>query len=60
MSSFKCILEFQVNDEVSVRKYFSEATGMTVVIANMKGPVLHAYFVVRKLLVPKVPFELPY
>lgn len=52
MSSFKCVLDFQVNDEVTVKKYFSDATGMSIIIANMKGPVLHAYFVVRKLIRP--------
>lgn len=46
--SFKLTASVQVNEEIVVDRYRSTDTGLTVILARMKGPVLHAYFVVRK------------
>uniref|UniRef100_A0A336M0K4 CSON007674 protein n=1 Tax=Culicoides sonorensis TaxID=179676 RepID=A0A336M0K4_CULSO len=44
--SFSLTASVQVNEEIVVDWYRSNDTGLTVILARMKGPVLHAYFVV--------------
>lgn len=48
MSSFKLTASIKINEEITVQRFRSCETGLTVILAHMKGPVLHAYFVVRK------------
>lgn len=42
--AFKLVSEGKANDLVDVKKYRSSRTGLTVVIADVDGPVVNGYF----------------
>ncbi|XP_063241639.1 uncharacterized protein C05D11.1-like [Bacillus rossius redtenbacheri] len=42
--SFELICSLKANDLIPVHKYRSNITGLTVVIAEVEGPVVHGYF----------------
>ncbi|XP_063697601.1 uncharacterized protein C05D11.1-like [Culicoides brevitarsis] len=45
MDSFNLIASVTLNEEIVVESYKSE-TGFTLILARMKGPVIHTYFVI--------------
>uniref|UniRef100_A0A336KC94 CSON007777 protein n=1 Tax=Culicoides sonorensis TaxID=179676 RepID=A0A336KC94_CULSO len=42
--NFKLLANVKVNDRIPVRKYKSEKTGLTVILADVEGPVVNGYF----------------
>lgn len=46
--AFKLVSEGKANDLVDVKKYRSSRTGLTVVIADVDGPVVNGYFCLGK------------
>lgn len=44
MSHFKLISSTKASDVIPVNKYLSEKTGLTVIIANVEGPVVKGFF----------------
>ncbi|CAG9567343.1 unnamed protein product [Danaus chrysippus] len=44
MSHFKLISSTKASDVIPVNKYVSEKTGLTVIIANVEGPVVKGFF----------------
>lgn len=46
-STFNLTQEFQINEGIYLQKYISE-TGLTVILAQMKGPISHAYIIIRE------------
>lgn len=47
-SSFDLVCSSQANDLISVRKFRSSRTGLTVVLADVDGPVVNGYFCLGK------------
>lgn len=48
MSALKHITTVLANDTIPVHKYKSERTGLTVVIGEVKGPIVNGYFALGK------------
>lgn len=48
MGDFELITSTKSNDTIPVHKYKSAKTGITVVIAEVDGPVVGGYFCIRK------------
>jgi hypothetical protein len=46
--SFELVCSLKANDLVPVHKYKSNVTGLTVVIAEVEGPVVNGYFCLGK------------
>ncbi|XP_046961211.1 uncharacterized protein C05D11.1-like [Vanessa cardui] len=44
MSHFKLISSIKASDVIPVNKYVSEKTGLTVIIANVEGPLVKGFF----------------
>ncbi|CAH0726563.1 unnamed protein product, partial [Brenthis ino] len=44
MSHFKLISSTKASDVIPVNKYVSEKTGLTVIIANVEGPLVNGFF----------------
>lgn len=44
MASFKLVLSTKASDVIPVNKYVSEKTGITVIIADVEGPVVNGFF----------------
>ncbi|XP_023940312.1 uncharacterized protein C05D11.1 [Bicyclus anynana] len=44
MSHFKLISSTNASDAIPVNKYVSEKTGLTVIIANVEGPLVNGFF----------------
>ncbi|XP_072936349.1 uncharacterized protein C05D11.1-like [Epargyreus clarus] len=44
MSHFKLVSSTKASDVIPVNKYVSDKTGLTVIIANVEGPVVNGYF----------------
>uniref|UniRef100_A0A1L8DTH1 Putative zn2+-dependent endopeptidase insulinase superfamily protein n=1 Tax=Nyssomyia neivai TaxID=330878 RepID=A0A1L8DTH1_9DIPT len=44
MSSFKLICSTKANGKIPVHKYRSESTGLTLILAEVEGPVVNGYF----------------
>lgn len=44
MSHFKLISSTKASDIIPVNKYVSEKTGLTVIIADVEGPLVNGYF----------------
>ncbi|XP_045764362.1 uncharacterized protein C05D11.1-like [Maniola jurtina] len=44
MSHFKLKSSTKASDVIPVNKYVSDKTGLTVIIANVEGPILHGFF----------------
>jgi hypothetical protein len=48
-SSFELVCSSQANDLILVRKFRSTRTGLTVVLADVDGPVVNGYFVLGNI-----------
>lgn len=48
MSHFKLISSTKASEIIPVSKYVSEQTGITVIIAEVEGPVVDGYFCLGK------------
>lgn len=48
MSSLKLLASAKVNGTIPVHKYQSPFTGLSVVLAEVEGPVVNGYFTVGK------------
>lgn len=46
MNSFKLIAKTEINESICVNKYRDEETGLTVVLADLEGPLVKGYFAV--------------
>lgn len=44
MSHFKLISSTKASDVIPVNKYVSDKTGLTVIIANVEGPLVNGFF----------------
>lgn len=44
MSSLKLLASAKVNGTIPVHKYQSTLTGLSIVLAQVEGPVLNGYF----------------
>lgn len=44
MNDFKLIAQAQINESTYVNKYRDEETGLTVVLADVEGPLMNGYF----------------
>lgn len=44
MTSFKLVASVQANEKIPVNQYKSELTGLTVILAEVEGPVVNGYF----------------
>ena len=49
MGNFEHVCSLKSNDIVSVHKYKSKKTGLTVYIADVEGPVVCGYFCLGKI-----------
>lgn len=49
MSHFKLISSTKASDIIPVNKYVSEKTGLTVIIADVEGPLVNGYFCLGNL-----------
>ena len=50
MEDFELISSAVVSDIIPIKKYRSKATGITVCIANVNGPLVNGYFCLGKFL----------
>jgi hypothetical protein len=48
--NFELICALKANDLIPVHKYKSSVTGLTVVIAEVEGPIVNGYFCLGKLI----------
>lgn len=48
--SFKLVAKATVDDSIEVSKFRSESTGLSVVIAEVEGPVVNGHFALGKLI----------
>lgn len=46
--SFRLLCSLKANDLIPVHKYKSSLTGLTVVLAEVEGPVVNGYFCLGK------------
>lgn len=44
LKTYKLITSAQINDKIQVTKYKSEKTGMSIILADVEGPVVNGYF----------------
>lgn len=44
MSNFKLILSSKASNVIPVNKYVSQKTGLTIIIANVDGPLVNGFF----------------
>lgn len=42
--NFRLVASVKANDRIPVRKYKSEKTGLTIILADIEGPVVNGYF----------------
>lgn len=44
MASFNLVCSTKANGKIPVHKYRSTATGLTLIVAEVEGPVVNGYF----------------
>lgn len=49
MSGFKLVNHLKVNDEIPVKKYVSERTGIRVYVAEVESPLTNAYISIGEI-----------
>jgi hypothetical protein len=52
--NFELICSLKANDLIPVHKYKSNVTGLTVVIAEVEGPIVNGYFCLGKLIFTQI------